>query len=124
MAQEQLRGGPGTAPGARASVRRLQSLDELPERGRIEHTGYIQSVTHVPPGDKPRLTATVVDQIGAPGTRRGTRAHVRLLFMGQSRVPGIRPGVRIRYTGMLSQVDHIPTIHNPRYLILPAPAGQ
>lgn len=123
MGQEQL-GTPGHPLAANGATLQLESLEQLPERGRIEHTGYIQSVTHVPPGDKPRLTATVVDSFTAPGARRGSRAHVRLLFMGQSQVPGIRPGVRIRYTGMLSQVEHVPTIHNPRYLILPAPPAE
>ncbi|GAA0197585.1 hypothetical protein [Glutamicibacter creatinolyticus] len=102
-----------------AAVCHLQNLEQMPERGRIEHTGYIQSVTHVPPGEAPRLTATVVDQLARPGVRRRTAPHVRLLFMGQKRVPGIKPGVKIRYSGMLSLVDQVPTVHNPRYLILP-----
>jgi len=105
----------------RSTARKLRSLDQLPAKGRIEHTGYIQSVTHVPPGAPPRLIATVVDSFAPPGSRRGTVPHVRLLFMGQKRVPGIKPGVKIRYAGMLSQVDHVPTVHNPRYLILPDP---
>ena len=98
----------------------LENLERLPSHGRVEHTGYIQSVTHGPAGEQPRLLATVVDGFSAPGVRRATIPHVRLLFMGQRQVPGIKPGVRIRYSGMLSQVDRIPTIHNPRYLILPA----
>lgn len=105
-----------TGPGAQ---QRLDSLEQLPARGRIEHVGFIQSVTYGPAGDRPQLMATVVDGFAAPGTRRGAVPHLRLLFMGQHQVPGIVPGARIRYSGMLSQVEHIPTIHNPRYLILP-----
>lgn len=108
-------------PAATQPVLVLKNLDDLPERGHIEHTGFIQSVTHVPRTESPKLIATVVDGFSAPGARRANIAHVRLLFMGQKQVPGINPGVRVRYSGMLSQVDRIPTIHNPRYLILPAP---
>lgn len=79
-------------------------------------------MTHVPQGEHPRLIATVIDRFAVPGPRPASIAHLRLLFMGQRRVPGIEPGVRIRYSGMLSRLDHIPTIHNPRYLILPAGA--
>lgn len=99
--------------------RQVASLDRLPLRGRIEHCGYIQSVTHLPQQERPALIVTVIDRFPAPGPRPSSIAYVRLLFMGQKQVPGIAPGVRIRYSGMLSRLDHIPTIHNPRYLILP-----
>ncbi|MFJ2620889.1 hypothetical protein [Glutamicibacter sp. NPDC087344] len=102
---------------------RLESLTELPVKGRVEHTGYIQSVSYSAPQQAPQLTAVVVDQLGSGASRRGTVAHVRLRFMGQKNVPGIKPGVKIRFSGMVAPVDQIPTIYNPRYVIVPAPRG-
>ncbi|PRA01430.1 hypothetical protein CQ017_02790 [Arthrobacter sp. MYb224] len=98
---------------------RLESLSELPVKGRVEHLGYIQSVSYSAPNTPPRLTAVVVDRLAGVGGRRGTVPHVKLLFMGQKQVPGIKPGVKIRYAGMVAQVDHVPSIFNPRYLIVP-----
>ncbi|WP_404285625.1 hypothetical protein [Glutamicibacter arilaitensis] len=97
----------------------LESLSELPEKGRIEHVGYILSVSYSAPDSPPRLTAVVVDQLAGVGGRRGTVPHVKLLFMGQKQVPGIKPGVKIKYAGMVAPVDHVPSIFNPRYLIVP-----
>lgn len=100
---------------------RLESLADLPEKGRIEHTGYIQSVSYSAPGTAPVLSADVVDKPGAVPSRKSTVPHVRLKFMGQKTVPGIAPGVKINYAGMLAPVDQIPTIYNPRYVIVPRP---
>lgn len=99
--------------------RRLESLSELPGKGRIEHVGYIQSVSYSAPNTPPRLTAVVVDQLASVTGRRGTVAHVKLLFIGQKHVPGIKPGVKIKYAGMVAPVDQVPSIFNPRYLIVP-----
>ncbi|GGL75586.1 hypothetical protein [Glutamicibacter protophormiae] len=102
---------------------RLQSLEQLPAKGRVEHTGYIQSVSYSAPDAAPLLTAVVVDRLGSGAPRRGTAPHVRLRFMGQKNVPGIKPGVKVRYAGMVAPVDQIPTIYNPRYVIVPVPRG-
>lgn len=99
--------------------RKLKSLAELPNKGRIEHAGYIQSVSYSAPNTPPQLTAVVVDQLAAATERHRTVAHVKLLFMGQKEVPGIKPGVKIKYAGMVAPVDQVPTIFNPRYLIVP-----
>jgi hypothetical protein len=48
---------------------------------------------------------------------------VRLIFMGQKSVPGIKPGVKVEYSGMVALVEQIPTIFNPRYVIVPEARG-
>ncbi|HAY43488.1 MAG TPA: hypothetical protein DCY59_08025 [Micrococcaceae bacterium] len=108
---------------SRPAHRHLDSLSELPEKGRIEHIGYIQSVSYSAPNTPPRLTAVVVDQLAAATGRQRTVAHVKLLFMGQKQVPGIKPGVKIKYAGMVAPVDQVPSIFNPRYLIVPVSHG-
>ena len=108
---------------AARSFTRLKSLAQLPAKGRVEHTGYIQSVSYSAPHQAPLLTAVVVDRLGTGAPRRGTVPHVRLRFMGQKNVPGIKPGVKIQYAGMVAPVDQIPTIYNPRYVIVPVSRG-
>ncbi|WP_313814226.1 hypothetical protein [Glutamicibacter sp.] len=110
----------GDADSKRAH-RHLDSLAELPDKGRIEHVGYIQSVSYSAPGAPPMLSADVVDKSSSMRVVRGTVPHIRLRFMGQKSVPGIRPGVKIKYSGMVAPVDQIPTIYNPRYVIVPVP---
>lgn len=112
----------GTA-GQKPGYLQLASLEQLPAKGRVRHTGYIQSVSYSAPGMAPVLTAVVVDQLGAVSARRGTVPHVRLRFMGQKTVPGIKPGVKVEYSGMVAPVEQIPTIFNPRYVIVPVARG-
>lgn len=105
--------------GVKPSYQRLDSLEQLPVKGRVEHTGYVQSVSYSAPNVAPTLTAVVVDRLGTVSARRGTVPHVRLTFMGQKTVPGIKPGVKVEYSGMVAPVEQIPTIFNPRYVIVP-----
>ncbi|GAA1413915.1 hypothetical protein AUR04nite_30530 [Glutamicibacter uratoxydans] len=112
-----------TGTDARRVHTRLASLAQLPEKGRIEHVGYIQSVSYSAPGSAPQLSADVVDQPSSMRAPRGTVPHIRLRFMGQKSVPGIRPGVKIEYSGMVAPVEQIPTIYNPRYIIVPVARG-
>ena len=102
----------------RSGYQRLASLEELPVKGRVKHVGYVQSVGYSAPGSAPLLTAVVVDRLGGRG-RPAAAAHVRLKFMGQKKVPGIAPGVKVKYSGMVAPVDQVPTIFNPRYVIVP-----
>lgn len=55
-----------------------------------------------------------------PDSNRGDR-RVRLVWNGQRRIPGIDPGVDLAFEGMVSLVDGIPTIYNPRYEIVGRP---
>ncbi|GAB3619293.1 hypothetical protein GCM10027417_05530 [Glutamicibacter endophyticus] len=120
MAPESLRETEGEEQELPPQVyRRLNSLADLPTKGRISHTGYVQSVSYSAAGEHPSLTAVVVDRLGGAPGRRGSQWHVKLNFMGQRTVPGIKPGVKIAYGGMVAPVGHVPTIYNPRYVILP-----
>jgi hypothetical protein len=102
-----------------SGVQRLASLAELPVRGRIAHRGYVESMTILPPAQAPAFTVTVVDHPAPPGGRRSAVPHLRLVFVGQRRVPGLVAGSRISYEGMVAPLDSVPTVFNPRYEILP-----
>lgn len=98
---------------------------DLPTRGRAVCTGFIESVTHQPPSHQPFFSAVVVDalQPGAhPGsTSRGagkSYARLRVIWLGRTRVPGIEAGVELRLKGMVTQLDGLPAMFNPRYEIL------
>ncbi len=47
-----------------------------------------------------------------------TGSHIRLIWTGQRRISGILPGIEMAFEGMLSIVDGVPTIYNPRYEII------
>ena len=97
----------------------LNSLVDLPERGRIKHRGYVESITILPATQAPSFTVSIVDHPAPPGGRRVAVPHLHLIFVGQRRVPGILAGTRLNYEGMVAPVDGIATIYNPRYEILP-----
>ncbi|WP_258142348.1 hypothetical protein [Arthrobacter sp. MYb227] len=102
-----------------ASGKMLNSLAELPERGRIIHRGYVESITILPAEQAPAFTVSVVDHPAPPGGRRVAVPHLHLIFVGQRRVPGILAGTRLNYEGMVAPIDGVATIYNPRYEILP-----
>lgn len=109
----------GEQPGAAARTQQIATLAGLPERGRISHRGYVESITILPAQQAPTFTVSVVDHPAPPGGRRTAVPHLRLVFVGQRRVPGIWAGTRLRYEGMVAPIDGVATIFNPRYEILP-----
>ncbi|MHA7180436.1 hypothetical protein ACX80J_09995 [Arthrobacter sp. MDB2-24] len=87
----------------------------LPERGRIKARGVIDRITIAPVTSSPSFTVLArIDWNGA-------EENVRIVWMGQRRVPGIEAGVSLRFEGMLSRVDGTPTVYNPRYEIIGRP---
>ncbi|MDR6989344.1 hypothetical protein J2Y66_003859 [Paenarthrobacter nitroguajacolicus] len=104
---------------------RTQGVHDLPARGRAECTGFIESVTHQPPSEQPFFSAVVVDDL-RPGTRstgssggvRQAYDRLRVIWLGRTRVPGIEAGVQVRLNGMVTHVDGLPAMFNPRYEIL------
>jgi hypothetical protein len=96
----------------------------LPRRGRVAGSGFVERVTILPRSAAPRFSAMVAlhtdgltsgAQVGHPDSR------VRLIWTGQRRIPGVDPGIHLAFEGMVSIVDGIPTIHNPRYEIVGRP---
>ncbi|TKV28177.1 hypothetical protein FDK12_09430 [Arthrobacter sp. NamB2] len=92
-----------------------EAANPLPVRGRIKARGVIHRVTVAPVTAPPSFT--VVARID----RDGVREDVRIVWMGQRRVPGVEAGVTLRFEGMLSRVDGTPTVYNPRYEIIGRP---
>ncbi|WP_461174645.1 hypothetical protein M1D93_08335 [Arthrobacter sp. Z1-9] len=94
-------------------------LSRLPEKGRVVCRGRIESVTFVPADQTAAFSAMVSDidsrESGAAG---GPRGRLRVVWLGRRRVPGIDAGTEVRLKGMLSRVDGLPTMFNPRYEIL------
>jgi len=102
-----------------------EGVRDLPTRGRASCTGYIESVTHQPPSEQPFFSAVVVDALEhgsesllpSKGARRPFD-RLRVIWLGRTRVPGIEAGVRLRLNGMVTQLDGLPAMFNPRYEIL------
>ncbi|MHA7284123.1 hypothetical protein [Arthrobacter sp. TMS2-4] len=87
----------------------------LPQRGRIKARGVVTSLTLAPVTAPPSFSVlTRIDWHGA-------RKTVRIIWMGQRRVPGVEAGVGLRFEGMLATVDDTPTVYNPRYEIIGRP---
>ncbi|MBP3036780.1 OB-fold nucleic acid binding domain-containing protein [Arthrobacter sp. zg-ZUI100] len=101
-------------------------VSAMPARGRVYSGGYVQSITVVPATEPPRFTAMVEDPGAAyrdPLSRKPV-ARVRLVWVGQRRVPGVEAGTRLAFEGMVSTVDSYPTIYNPRYEIIGRPEDE
>lgn len=102
-----------SAPGSPAPV----PLTELPVRGRVDCTGFIESVTYQPASEQAHFSAIVVDRIAHRGDT-GPLTRLRVIWLGRRKVPGIEPGTVLRLEGMVTQRDGMPTMFNPRYEIL------
>ncbi|MFP3579409.1 hypothetical protein SB659_07475 [Arthrobacter sp. SIMBA_036] len=97
-------------------------VKDLPARGRAECYGFVDSVTHQPPSPQPFFSALVVDhvQAGSPaaGGARKPNPRLRVIWLGRDRVPGIKAGVEVHLKGMVTEVEGLPAMFNPRYEIL------
>lgn len=72
-------------------------------------TGVLRSVTLPPVTSVPLLEAEIFDGENL----------VRLVWVGQRRIPGIEPGVFMHAEGRVCVEDGVPTIRNPHYELLP-----
>lgn len=96
----------------------------LPSRGRFAGSGFVERVTILPRTAAPHFSAMVAMHAGRSANgHQAARAdsRVQLVWTGQRRIPGIDPGISLAFEGMVSIVDGIPTIHNPRYEIIGRP---
>lgn len=88
-------------------------------------------MTILPRSAAPRFAAIVSDTRQGEGRTAGGEpfegpvrypgSHIRLIWTGQRKITGINPGVELAFEGMLSIVDGVPTIYNPRYEIIGRP---
>lgn len=99
---------------------RVTDFSQLPERGAIEARGHVDSAVILPKNQAPEYSVMVAAQPAPPGGRRLVTPRIRLVFMGQRRVPGIDAGTMLAFRGTIGLVENIPTIYNPSYEILPA----
>jgi RecJ-like exonuclease len=75
-------------------------------RGELaEVTGRLRSVVLTPSGNVPTLEAELYDGSGA----------VQLVWLGQRRIPGIEPGMRVHARGRVGVHDGRLAIYNPWY---------
>jgi hypothetical protein len=96
-------------------------LSQLPVKGRVACHGWIESVTFVPTDQTAEFSAIVSDADARhrrTGAASGRPARLRVVWLGRRRVPGIDAGTEVRLEGMLSTVQGLPTMFNPRYEIL------
>lgn len=89
----------------------------LPRRGRVELTGYVESVTYPAAGDAGIFLASLVPDLAGPGSAT-PRARVVLAWLGQRSVPGVRQGVWLKASGMLTRMHGEAMMHDPRYEIV------
>jgi amino acid transporter len=101
--------GPGPIP--RASLEPAMpevAIRDLMYRARNRTVGRIAQVSVAPIGSNPALAVELFDDTGG----------ITLLFYGRRRIPGIRPGVRLRVTGVVSSHHGHLAIANPLYEIV------
>lgn len=83
--------------------------------------GYVESITILPVGQAPSFSAILTSAgPGVRATEAGEHrrpARIRLVWLGQRRVPGVDAGIRLGFEGTVFDVDGLPTMYNPRYEI-------
>lgn len=92
-------------------------ISDLPGRGRVSCTGFIESVTYPPASERARFSAIVVENI-IHGAVPASPARMRVVWLGRRKVPGLEPGAKLHFEGMIMEHDGLPTMFNPRYEIL------
>lgn len=104
----------------------------LADRSRAAFRGVIDSITVPPSSAPPSFSAIVLRQPDPAGplqrgqTRRpdsgrrriSTAGRLQLIWIGQRQIPGIAAGTALKLEGMVSVVEGMPTIYNPRYEII------
>ncbi|WP_394159568.1 hypothetical protein [Galactobacter valiniphilus] len=94
--------------------------DELPERGRVQLRGYVAAVTYPSSLQAPVFSAVLAPDLAPPGGRKRPVERVKLVWLGQRRVPGIGAGGWLRCRGMLLTEGGKRVMYDPSYEILEA----
>lgn len=69
-------------------------------------------------GAPARFAVDLVTRAPRPGRIATGGERIRLVWIGQRRVPGITAGRWLRIEGFLSVHQDLPTVFNPRYELL------
>jgi RecG-like helicase len=84
-------------------------VSDLRPRHTARVTGTVHSVAVQPAGAPPQLQVELYDGTGI----------LLLTWLGRRQVDGIEPGVFLRVSGRVTEVDDQVTIFNPAYELLP-----
>ena len=103
----------------RVRARDLDPADTSMQRSRVLVEGTVTEVTFSPVTEAPRYRA-VLSLPPETGQCTPLESAVELSWHGQRSVPGVTTGTRLRCVAMVSFVDSVPTMYNPRYEIITA----
>jgi hypothetical protein len=86
----------------------------------------VESITLAPADAAPRFSAVLDEVQGVYSDPSALRARrrVRLVWIGQRRIPGLVAGTQVAFEGMVSTIQGFPTVFNPRYEIIGRPEGE
>ncbi len=102
------------APGGEAG------WESLPGRGKVQLRGYVAAVTYPSSRQAPVFSAVLAPSAAPPGGRKRPVERVKLVWLGQRRVPGIGAGGWLRCSGMLFTEGGNRVMYDPSYEILEA----
>jgi len=85
----------------------------LPKRGKATVEGRVHAVEIRPVERNTVLACEIMDATG----------QLTAMFYGRSRIPGLDPGAKVRFTGQVGVRDREPVMINPAYELLAPGAG-
>lgn len=88
------------------------------QRRRVMVEGEVTEVTFSPATQPPRYRAVLHVHNRSGRSAAGEDSYVTLFWHGQRSVPGIMAGTRLRCVAVVSFIDSVPTMYNPRYEII------
>lgn len=103
----------------RVLARDLDPSVACSRRSRVLVEGTVTEVTFSPVDETPRYRAVLSLAPEATGCGAAD-ASVELSWHGRRAVPGVITGTRLRCVAVVSFVDSVPTMYNPRYEIITA----
>ncbi|WP_313817459.1 hypothetical protein [Citricoccus sp.] len=84
----------------------------------VRRVGLVAAVRLAAAAGPVRFAVDLVTEAPRPGRVSTGGDRLRLVWIGQRRIPGIEAGRWLRVEGFLSEHDDLPTVFNPRYELL------
>ncbi|REE03302.1 OB-fold nucleic acid binding domain-containing protein [Citricoccus nitrophenolicus] len=84
----------------------------------VKRVGLVAAVRLTAAAGPVRFAVDLVTEAPRPGRVSTGGERLRLVWIGQRRIPGIEAGRWLRIEGFLSEHDDLPTVFNPRYELL------